>query len=175
MNEEKLREILRLHCLWAMGLGGGVRAYLRGANLRGANLRDINLQGAELRGADLSGADLSRANLSGANLRKANLNDAELRWADLYKADLREASLYGADLYRADLLEAKLHGTDLDYSAWPLHCGSLGAKCDQRLVAQLAYHLASLKPEGVRGWKALRKALKPIANRFHREELPRIK
>ena len=58
---------------------------------------------AYLRGANLSGADLSGAYLRGAYLRGADLSGANLRGADL-------------------------RGADLDFSCWPLWCGSLAVK-----------------------------------------------
>ena len=76
-----------------------------------------------------------RADLRGANLRGADLCSANLRGADLSEADLREADLRGADLRSADLCDA-----NLDYSAWPLWCGSLGVHIDDRLALQLLYH-----------------------------------
>ena len=61
--------------------------------------------------------------------------EANLRWADLSVADLGGANLRGADLGGADL-----RGADLDFSCWPLWCGSKGVKVDCRIAAQLAGH-----------------------------------
>ena len=83
------------------------------------------IEGAYLRGADLQGADLRWANLQGADLRSA---------------DLREADLFGANLRKADLREADLRGADVDFSCWPLWCGSLNVKIDKRIFCQLLYH-----------------------------------
>ena len=80
-----------------------------------------------------------RANLIGANLRGANLVDANLVDANLIGADLIGADLIGANLRGANLVYA-----NLDFAAWPLHCGSCGVKAGDRLVAQLAFHLARL-------------------------------
>ena len=120
--------VMRAHAEWLAG-NGGDRANLRGANLTGANLVDANLRGANLVDANLVDADLA-----GANLRGANLVHANLRGANLTGANLR-----GADLTGADLVDA-----NLDFAAWPLHCGSCGVKAGDRLVAQLAFHLARL-------------------------------
>ena len=68
--------------------------------------------------------------LRGANLRGANLRGANLRGANLRYADLREA----------DLLGANLSGADVDFSCWPLWCGSLNVKIDKRIFCQLLYH-----------------------------------
>ena len=93
------------------------------------------------------GADLLGADLLGADLRGANLREADLRGADLLGADLREAGL--------------------DYSCWPLWCGSFGVRVCKRIAAQLAYHFCRLDcddPEVI----AAQNALIPLANQFHR-------
>lgn len=148
MNKDELRKVLDEHEKWLDG-DGGVRA-----NLRGANLSDADLRGANLSGADLSGADLS---------------DADLR-----DADLRDAALSGADLRRAILRDADLRGADLDYSCWPLWCGSLDVKVDKRIACQLAYHFCRLDCDDPEYLKA-RDAIAPFANQFHRvDECGRI-
>ena len=106
--------------------------------------------------------DGKRADLREACLRKADLREAYLRKADLRGAYLREADLRGADLRGADL-----RGADLDYSCWPLWCGSLGVKVSKRIAAQLAYHFCRLDcddPEVI----AAQNELIPLANQFHR-------
>ena len=73
----------------------------------------------------LDGNGGERADLQGANLRRANLQGANLRGANLRSADLRRADLRSANL---------------DFSAWPLWCGSVGAIVDDRIQRQLLYH-----------------------------------
>ena len=152
-------------------------ADLRGANLRGADLRGADLSNANLRGAGLSEADLSNANLRGADLRGANLRGADLRGADLRGADLSNANLRGADLRGADLRGADLRGAnlrgadlrgaDLDYSCYPLWCGSLHFKADKRLACQLAYHLCSMQCDDA-DYIKMRNSILGFANQFHR-------
>ena len=98
---------------------------------------------------------------------KADLSYADLRSADLSCADLRYADLSYADLRSADLSYADLRSANLDYSAFPLWCGSFGVKVDIRLGAQLAYHFCRLDTENEDVKKA-QKALKILANKFHR-------
>ena len=95
--------------------------------------------GTDGESADLCGADLHGADLCGADLRDANLCGADLRDADLCGADLRDADLCGADLCGADLC-----GANLDFSCWPLWCGSKNVKADDRLIAQLIFHVTRL-------------------------------
>jgi hypothetical protein len=79
--------------------------------------------------ANLAEADLAGVNLAGVNLARANLAEADLAWANLADANLRGADLAGANL---------------DYSSWPLWCGSFGAKCSRDLWLQLLTHAAAL-------------------------------
>ena len=108
------------------------------------------------------------------------LNDEEGgERANLYRADLREANLCGADLREANLCganfrEANLHGANLDYSCWPLWCGSLDVKVDARIARQLAYHFCRLDCDDPEYLEA-RKAIAKFANGFHRvDECGRI-
>ena len=68
---------------------------------------------------------------------------------------------------------ADLNGADLDYSCWPLWCGSLGVHIDDRLAIQLLYHLIY----NVNFSKNISQDIKDVlltdeiielANRFHR-------
>lgn len=101
----------------------------------------------DLRGADLSYTDLSYTDLKGALLNGALLNGAVLNGVDLNGADLR--------------------GADLDYSCYPLWCGSLHIKADKRLACQLAYHLCSLQCDDA-DYIKMRNSILDFANQFHR-------
>ena len=123
---------------------------------------DYDLKGADLSGADLKGANLKGADLSGANLMEANLRDTNLINANLINTDLR-----GADLRGANLRGANLKGADLDYSCYPLWCGSLHLKADKRLACQLAYHLCSIQCDDA-DYIKMRNSILDFANQFHR-------
>lgn len=133
----------------------------------------LNLHGADLHGADLTRAKLHRADLTGAKLHRADLTWAKLTEADLHGADLTGAKLTGAKLTWADLTGADLTEAKLDFSAWPLWCGSLNVKCGARLARQLAYHLCALgcdDPEFLQ----VREACLEFANKMHRADVPRL-
>ena len=101
-----------------------------------------------------------------AHKKWINNEDGGVR-ADLRGADLREADLRSADLREADLRRADLRGADLDFSCWPLWCGSLAVKVCKRIAVQLAYHFCRLDcddPEYI----AARNAILDFANQFHR-------
>ena len=88
---------------------------------------------------------------------------AGLRFADLRNADLRYADFQGADLRNADL----------DYSCWPLWCGSLRVHICERIAKQLIYHAVSTirfsQHVSVRVKKiVLTKEIIDLANEFHR-------
>lgn len=106
------------------------------------------------------------ANLEGADLRYANLRDANLRSADLQGADLRGADLQYADLRGADLRGADLRGADLDYSCFPLWCGSKGIKLDRRLFLQLLAHICAVEVDDEE-CKKTQEYLMPLAKQSH--------
>jgi hypothetical protein len=140
MTQEELQTILEKHKKWLNDVPGGERANLEGANLKGAILERAILRGANLRVANLRGAYLEGANLRGANLKGAYLEGANLR------------------------------GANLDYSCWPLWCGSLrDVQIDKRIFAQLAYHICRVIVDDDE-CKAAQRALYPIANQFHRAD-----
>lgn len=65
--------------------------------------------------------------------------------ANLHGANLRNANLSNANLHGANLI-----GVDLDYSCWPLWCGSTAVKADATIVGQLMFHAFELaKSSGV--------------------------
>ena len=144
------------------------KADLSAANLRGADFYGADLSGSNLRGTDLYAADLRGTNLYGVDMRRTDLSAADLRGADLRGADLSGSNLRGTDLYAADL-----RGTNLDYSVWPLWCGSLDVKIDKRIFCQLLYHAlragASVEDEEVQALRNNPDVLK-LANQFHRAE-----
>lgn len=181
MNRAELEKVLADHKAWLETEGrAGERAILLGANLCGADLRDADLhcadlRGADLRSADLRGVDLCDADLRGADLCRANLGNADLRGADLRGANLHRANLCGADLGGADFSNAKL-----DYSCWPLWCGSLNVTIDAWQAAQLMYHTLRAM-QSVQGDADVEAVLSSpavirLANRFLRaDECGRIK
>lgn len=102
-----------------------------------------------------------------ANLQGANLWNASLQGADLRDADLQGANLWGADLWGANLHDADLRRADIDFSCWPLWCGSKGIKVDLCIVYQLLAHVACLacdEPE----FNEIQKAIMPYAVKSHR-------
>ena len=170
-RETKMNELTEW--TWNSARESGVlpKAWL---DLSGANLSGANLTRANLRWTDLSGADLTGANLTEADLTRADLRGANLTRADLTLADLRGANLRWTDLSEADLREADLTEANLDFSAWPLWCGSLGVKCDARLSRQLAYHLCALDCDDPE-YLQVREACLDFANKIHRDDVPRLK
>ena len=109
-----------------------------------------------------------RADLRGADLCGANLYNADLRGANLRGADLCSVDLCGAKLYNADL-----RGANLDYASWPLWCGSLRTRIDDRQAKQLLYHVLSAVSYSDNCSEELKAALLTagnigIANQFHR-------
>ena len=137
-----IQEVLEKHRKWLVGVEGGERA-------------------------DLQGANLYRADLQGANLYRADLRGADLCYADLCYADLCYADLRGANLRSANLCRANLRGANVDFACWPLWCGSQGVKVDIKIVYQILAHVACLdcdEPE----FAEIQKDIMPYAVKSHR-------
>jgi len=78
----------------------------------------------------------------------------------------QRADLLDADLRSADLRDADLRGANLDFSCWPLWCGSKGVIVDLKVAYQLLAHVACLQcddPEFVE----IKKAIMPWAVKSH--------
>lgn len=175
MDDNELNAILDKHKKWLGHEEGGERTDLRGSNLRGADLScsDLsysNLSYSDLGYSDLCGSDLSSSNLRGSDLSYSNLCHSNLRGADLSRSDLCYSTLRGADLSYSDLREA-----DIDFSAWPLWCGSLKAYVDDRIAILLLYHTLSVVQHSPYVSDELKRALLTpgnidAANHFHRVE-----
>ncbi len=98
---------------------------------------------------------------------KHAVEEAVKRKISLSGADLRGANLSYADLCGANLSGADLRGADLDFSVWPLWCGSLDVKVSARIAWQLLYHFCRLSCQD-RTVRMVQKAVAFYANKFHR-------
>ena len=107
--------------------------------------------------------------LSDADLRDANLRRADLRGANLRRADLRGANLRGANLCGADL-----RGANLDFSCFPLWCGSFDMKVDIKFVNQLLYHICKLDFDDEDGIKTTIQNWANLSKIIDKHNLPKI-
>lgn len=104
--------------------------------------------------------EIDAENVSDA-VQYAVKNRLNLSLANLGEADLSGANLHGADLRRADV----------DFSCWPLWCGSLNVKIDKPIFCQLIYHTLRAgqsvdDPEVKRLFEI--PEIVDLANQFHR-------
>jgi uncharacterized protein YjbI with pentapeptide repeats len=167
MNTKELKIILTKHKQWLMDEKNGELANLSRADLTSADLTGADLADADLAGANLAGADLSHANLVNADLRLANLTNTDLRCADFTDANLTNADLRCAKLADANLRRADLTGVDLDFLPFPLWCGSLDIKVNEKIAWQLLYHFCRLDCDS-KDYRAVKIMVAEYANRFHR-------
>ena len=103
----------------------------------------------------------------------ANLQYASLQYASLQDADLRGANMQEVNILNANLRKADMRGANIDYSAWPLWCGSLKAHVDDRIAIQLLYHALSVVQHSPYVSEDIKRTLLTpevveVANRFHR-------
>ena len=119
----------------------------------------------------LNGEGGAKANLRNADLRNADLRGADLCDTDLRYTNLSNADLSYADLSYADLSDTDLRGANLDFSVFPLWCGSFDIKVDERLPIQLLYHIAkmNIKTDDADLKRLLKlKTFIKVCNKFHR-------
>ena len=93
--------------------------------------------------------------------------------ADMQYADMQGANMRGANMQDADMQGADMQGADIDYSCWPLWCGSLKAHVDDRIAIQLLYHALSVVQHSPYVSENIKRTLLTpdvveVANRFHR-------
>lgn len=120
-------------------------------------------------GEDFAGLDLEKIDLSGAYLGGADLSETDLTGADLTGADLNGADLHGVHLTGANLTEA-----NIDYTCWPLWCGSLDVRVDKRIAAQLMYHVLNVMLYSDIKIPNTRDELIDFANQMHRDDVKRL-
>ena len=102
-----------------------------------------------------------------ADMQRANMRGADMRGADMRGANMQRADMRGADMQWANMQRANMRGADIDFSCWPLWCGSLDVIVDKRIAAQLAYHFCRIVCDDDEV-KSAQKTLAPLANQFHR-------
>lgn len=165
MDDNELNKILDKHKKWLNHEGGGERA-----DLSDSDLRRSDLSHSDLRGADLSDSNLYYSDLSFSDLSFSNLSGSDLSFSNLSNSNLSNSNLRFSILNCSDLRKA-----DIDYSTWPLWCGSLKAYVDDRIAIQLLYHTLSVVQHSPYVSDELKRALLTpgnidAANRFHRVE-----
>jgi hypothetical protein len=72
-----------------------------------------------------------------------------------------------------DFYDANLRGADLDFSSWPLWCGSTKVFTDARQSKQLVYHAlkaSKIELRSAGGWEKLPAEFIAWANEFHHAE-----
>jgi len=73
---------------------------------------------------------------------------------------------------KADLIGADLTRANIDYSAWPIWCGTYNVKVDKNIAAQLAMHFCWLNCDDPEV-KAAQEAVKKLAMKCkHWKKLP---
>jgi hypothetical protein len=70
---------------------------------------------------------------------------------------------------KANLGRADLSGANLDFSCWPLWCGTKGVKVDMKIVRQLLAHVAVLDCDDPI-FKEIREAILSEAKKCHRAQ-----
>ena len=83
------------------------------------------------------------------------------------QANLRDADLSHVDLSHTDLRNANVSNTNIDFSTFPLWCGTFDIQSDDlKLVYQLLYHICRIKSTNPE-LDEIKKLILPYANKTH--------
>lgn len=149
ISQEEFLAAHKEHVAWLSNHATGCRMNFTDCNLSCIKMPYANMTGANMTGADLTGANLTGANMTGAYMSHANLTGA---------------TMTDANLTRANMSCANMTDAILDFSCWPLWCGSFTVRIDAQIAAQLAYHLLRVWPDAktdlvslANSWKGIEK------------------
>jgi len=146
MDREELEEILVAHERWLNEDDTG-----RQADLQGACLVHMDLHGLWFEALDLQGARFDYSDLRGTGF-----HDCDLQRAKFIGADLRGSDFMGCNLTGVSFRDADLRGANFDQSAWPLDCGTVNVRVDDRIMAQLLNHVLALDHPLARELRAMK-------------------
>lgn len=120
-------------------------------------LSDCNLHWADLQGAEIHNCRIGNCNCNTIDLSYSEIcngtyvNKCDFRKADLTCAKMKDCEFFDCTMNRARFGNTDALNTIFDLSSFPLWCGTLHIKTDDRLPAQLLYHLARLNTENMSG------------------------
>ena len=77
-------------------------------------------------------------------MTNAFLNRANLAYANVTNANMQNTQLITANLIGADLRNTDLRGASIDFSCFPLWCGSKDIMIDEEQAKQLFMHIFNI-------------------------------
>lgn len=132
---------------------------LSGARLEKVSARRSVFLVCEIESAYAEGSDFSATQFNSCNMDSCDMNNAILHGVQFCRCNTRGMHLNGSDMT----------GANIDYSAWPMWCGSYGVKVDRRLFEQLVMHLCGVVVDDREYWN-VQQTLKSIAMRHPRAQ-----
>lgn len=148
------------------------RASIAKCDFTEVDLKFSNLASAVTRSSSFIYANLTESNFSHACFEQTDLQNAILTRSDLSRAHFCTSSLRNAEMnlckmYLTDFSGTDLSGANLDFSAWPLWCGTGHVIADARLAEQLAAHFCALNCDDPE-YLVARAAILEFATKSHR-------
>lgn len=129
------------------------------ARLRNGKFENLDIVNSKAVHAYFSDSTFTRCRLLNNNFECADIDGCTFWCALLSRNNFHKTMFLNTKLIKSEfpnnnLLKADLEGihlieTPLDFSEFPLWCGSFGMKPDDRLVAQLIYHITRFGTENM--------------------------
>ena len=113
--------------------------HLEDAVLDGMSFRNCNFSFAMMKGASMVQTDFTRCNLSNVQLRDAKMMFASFDHCNLKRAKLNYADIRQVNFYRSELIDI-----NIDFSSWPMWCGTKNSIVGEKLAQQIAAHFCAL-------------------------------
>lgn len=129
---------------------------------KNSHWENVYLSHCDLHWANLQGAKIHNCHIENCNCNAIDLDNSEIcngtyvskcdfKKADFFYAKMKDCEFFDCTMNRAAFGNTDVLNTIFDLSGFPLWCGTLHIKADDRLPAQLLYHLARLNTENMSG------------------------
>lgn len=140
------------------------RARISETRFKKCKAEQLHLCNAEIKSSEFLKCDLQCILSSGCFMQQSKLADCDAGYSIFVKSKIVQSTFTHTNLCHANFEDASIastgfrccdtvgisldgtelvEGTALDFSSFPLWCGSLHAKPDDRLVSQLLFHITS--------------------------------
>jgi len=103
MNNDEIKEALRLHKMWIEDHKDG-----KSVDVNKLKLSEVDLSGMDLSGIDFSGCDLSGSDLRSCNFRHCNLSDTIFHAAHMDHADMGDMVVSGCNFNESSLIFSEM-------------------------------------------------------------------
>jgi uncharacterized protein YjbI with pentapeptide repeats len=116
-------------------------------DLKNKKLREREWDYCKFEDCNFEYSDLSDSIIENCEFINCNFYHCDMDNCYLKNSIFRECNIKMVNLLRTDLTNADFSTSNIDYSSFPLWCGSFNVILDDKQKQQLLYHLLRIAPE----------------------------